>query len=134
MAKCVKAKELIITTPDKTGMFSEVASVMASNGININALCAYAMEGKAVFMMLTGNNKKAKAAAESKGWKAEEGEVVIVDLVNKVGAAKEIADKLKASNINLAYCYGTTCTCETDCACKLVLRSDNNDAIIAALK
>ncbi|MBU4343514.1 MAG: ACT domain-containing protein, partial [Candidatus Omnitrophica bacterium] len=57
MAKCVKTKELIITTPDKAGMLSEVSSVMASNGININALCAYAMEGKAIFMILTDDNQ-----------------------------------------------------------------------------
>lgn len=134
MAKCVKAKELVIATMDKAGMLSEVTSLMAANSINITAICAYAMEGKAIFMMLTGDNQKAKAAAESKGWKTKEDEVVVVDLVDKVGAAKEIGDKLKVKNVNLAHCYGTTCACATDCACRLVLKSDNNDAIIAALK
>ena len=134
MARCVKAKELVITTMDRAGMLSEVTSVMEANGINITALCAYTMEGNAIFMMLTGDNQKAKAAAESKGWKIKEDEVVVVDLVDKVGAAKEIGDKIKAKNVNLAYCYGTTCACAADCACRLVLKSDNNDAIIAALK
>ncbi|MFH1854204.1 MAG: ACT domain-containing protein [Candidatus Omnitrophota bacterium] len=134
MANCVKVKELVITTMNRAGMLSEVTSVMASNGINITALCAYTMEDNAIFMILTSDNKKAKAAAESKGWKIEENEVVALDLADKVGAAKEIGDKLKAKNINLSYCYGTTCACATDCACRLVLKSDDNDAIIAALK
>lgn len=134
MAKCSKEKELIITTVDKAGMLSEVTSAIASQDVNIIALCAYGMEGKAVFTMITSDNQKAKSLAASKGWKIEESEVVIVELVDKKGAAKEIADKLKAKNVNLRYCYGTTCTCAPDCACRLVLKSNNNDAIINALK
>jgi len=134
MAKCSKAKELIITTPDKAGMLSEVTSAIAAAGVNITAICAYSMEGKAVLMMVTSDDAKAKSAAQSKGWKTEDSEVVVVGLVDKVGSAKEISDKLKAKNVNLRYCYGTTCTCAPNCECRLVLKSDNNDAIIAALK
>ncbi|MFC1621268.1 hypothetical protein ACFL2G_03080 [Candidatus Omnitrophota bacterium] len=134
MAKCIKAKELAITTPDKVGMLSEVGSVMASNGINLNALCAYSMEGKAMFMMLTDDNQKAKLAAEKKGWDVKENEVVVVNVIDKVGATKEIGDKLKEKNVTLLYCYGTDCGCASERACRLVLKSDNNDAIIEALK
>ncbi len=135
MTKCSKAKELIITTEDKPGMLAEVSSAIAAQEVNISAICAYGMEGKARFMMVTSDNQKAKAQAVSKGWKVEDSDVVVIDLVDKLGAAKEIADKLKAKSVNLKYCYGTTCACSaSDCTCRLVLKSDNNDAIIAALK
>lgn len=134
MAKCSKAKELIITTEDRPGMLAEVTSTIASQGVNITAICAYGMQGKAIFTMLTSDNQKAKSAAKSKGWKTEDSEVVVVELPDKVGAAKEIADKLKAKNVNLKYCYGSTCTCAPNCVCRLVLKSDNNDAIVSALK
>lgn len=135
MAKCSKVKELRITTGDKPGMLAEVTSAIAAQGVNISAICAYGMKGKAIFMLLASDNEKAKSAAKSKGWKVEDSEVVVVELADKVGAAKEIGDKLKAKNINLTYCYGTTCTCSAEgCACRMVLKSDNNDAIIAALK
>lgn len=133
MAKCDKAKELIITTDDKAGMLAEVTSAIAAKGVNITTLCAYVMEGKAVFMMLTNDNKKGMSAAEDKGWKVEESEVVIIELGDKVGATKEIGDKLKAKNVNLKYCYGTTCTCSANCTCRLVLKSDDNDMLISAL-
>ncbi len=133
MTKCIKAKELIITTDDKAGMLAEVTSQVSSNGVNIVALCAYTMEGKAMFMMLTSDNKKVLSAASAKGWKAEESEVAVIELADKVGAAKEISEKLKAKNISLRYCYGTTCTCSADCTCRLVLKSDDTDAIVSAL-
>lgn len=134
MAKCSKAKELIITTQDRPGMLAEVTSEISGQGVNIAAVCAYGMEGKAVFMMVTSDNQKAKSQASLKGWKVDESDVVLVELVDKVGAAKEIADKLKAKGVNLKYLYGTTCKCAPDCACRLVLKAADNDAIIAALK
>lgn len=134
MAKSSKAKELIIATQDKPGMLSEVSSVISAQGVNITALCAYAMENKAVFMMITSDNQKAKSAAESKGWKTEDSEVVVVELTDKVGAAKEIADKLKAKNISLRYCYGTTCTCAPECACRLIIKAADSNAVLDAIK
>lgn len=134
MTKCSKGKELIVTTEDKLGMLAEITSVITGQGVNISAICAYGMEGKAIFMMLTSDNQKAKIQAESKGWKVEESDVVVVEMPDKVGAVKEIADKLKAKNINLIYIYGTTCTCPPNCACRLVLKSEDSDAIISALK
>ena len=134
MAKCAKAKELIVTTEDKAGMLAEITSVISEQGVNISALCAYGMEGKAVFMILTSDIKKARSAVEAKGWKADEKDVVVLDLPDNVGAAKKISDRLKAKNVNLKYCYGTTCVCSADCASRLVLASDDNDAILAALK
>jgi hypothetical protein len=134
MAKCSKAKELIITTEDSIGMLAEVTSAMAGQGVNISAICAYGMQGKAVFMLLTSDNNKAVSAAKAKGWKTEESEVAVVELANKVGAAKEIADKLKAKKVNLTYCYGTTCTCTPNCNCRIVLKTDDVNAVINALK
>ncbi len=134
MAKCSKVKELIITTENKPGMLAEVTSAITGQGVNISAVCAYSMEGKAVFMLLTSDEKKAKSAAGAKGWKVEESDVVVVELPDKVGAAKQIADKLKAKGVNLNYIYGTTCTCSPDCASRLVMKADNNDTAISALK
>lgn len=134
MTKCSKGKELIVTTEDKLGMLAEITSVITGQGVNISAICAYGMEGKAIFMMLTSDNQKAKIQAESKGWKVEESDVVVVEMPDKVGAVKEIADKLKAKNVNLIYIYGTTCTCSPSCACRLVLKSEDSDAMISALK
>jgi len=134
MTKCKKTEELLITTEDSPGMLAEIRAVIASEGVNIAAICAYGMEGKATFMMVTSDNEKAKSAAISNGWEVEESEVVVIDLVNKVGAAKEIADRLKGKKVNLRYCYGTTTTSAADSLCMLVLKSDNNNAIIDALK
>ncbi|MFH1782823.1 MAG: ACT domain-containing protein [Candidatus Omnitrophota bacterium] len=134
MTKCSKVKELIITTHDSPGMLAEITSAISEKGVNIEGICAYAMEGKAIFYMITENNQKAKEACVAKNWPFEESDVVTVELPDIVGAAKEMGKKLKAKNVNLKYCYGTTADPKKGGKAKIVLRSDDNDKIIDALK
>ena len=111
MAKANKVKEIVATAPDKAGMLAEVTGAVAGTGVNILALCAYAMEGKAVFMMVTSDNGKASSALKAKNISVRETDAVSVTLSNKPGAAKELADKLGRAGVSLSYCYGSTGNC-----------------------
>lgn len=132
MAKCIKAKELQIMTEDKAGMLAEVTTLVSSGGVNIEALCAYGgmQDNKATFLLVTNNNAKVKEAATSKGWGVEEHDVAVITIPDKVGTAKEVADKLKKNNISLLYCYVTT---SGSADCRLVARAEDTDAIVRAL-
>jgi len=132
MADIRKVEQLTVTTEDKPGMLADVSGVIASQKVNIEAICAYGMEGKAVFYLVTKDNAKAKQAFLAKGWQVKEEEVVMLDLENKPGSLSGVAAKLKSQNVNLMYCYGTTCT--ASCPARFVLKADNNDAAIKALK
>jgi len=134
MPKSTKEKELLIITEDKVGMLEEVTGTIAQVKVNFVALCAYAMEGTARFLMVTSDNRKAKQAAEAKGWKTEEHDVVVVEIHNQVGAGHEIAKKLKDKNINIHYCYGSTSLTLTKIPCALVIKTDDADATLTALE
>ena len=132
MADIRKVQQLTVTTADKPGMLAEVASVVAEQKVNIEAICAYGQKGKAIFYLVTSDNAKAKQALLAKGWQVKEEEVVMLDLENKPGALANVAAKLKAQNVNLKFCYGTTCT--ATCPARFILKADNNDAAIGAIK
>ena len=132
MSNVRKLKQLTLTTPDKPGMLAEVTGVLAAQGVNIEAICAYGMKGEAVFYLVTQDNTKAKQTFQAKGWQVKEEEVVLVELENRPGALAAISNKLKTQNSNLSYCYGTACA--GPCACPIILKSENNDSIIKALK
>ncbi len=127
-----KAKQLIIVTEDKPGMLAEVSGVLAKDKINLEAICAYGMEKKAIFEVICSDNQKAKIALSAKGWQVKEDDVVVVGLENRPGALSMIANKLKAKNINLVYCYGSACS--GSCECRFVFKAEDNDSAIAALK
>ena len=133
MAKCTKEKELLVITDDAVGLLEAVTGAISKAGINIIALCAYNMEGTARFHIITNDERRAKKAAEAQGWKTEESDVAVIEVHNDVGAGHAIAEKLKAQNINIQYCYGSTSFTLSDCPCSLVVKCDNPDAVIAAV-
>jgi len=128
-----KVKQLVVTTADKPGLLADISKAVAKQGVNFEAICAYGMEGKAVFYLVCSDHRKAKAALKKKGFKVKEEEVVILGLENKPGSLSEVAEKLKSKKINLVYCYGSACDCLCDC-CRLVFKAENNDKAIAALR
>lgn len=108
MAKAKQIKEIAAVTPNKAGMLAEVTNAIASAGVNIIALNAYSMGDKAKFLVVTDNNEKAMKVLKNKKFEVKEDDVLSVALSNKVGAVKELADKLQKSGVDLDYCYGST--------------------------
>lgn len=127
-----KATQLVVTSQDRAGMLADVSGVFSQAGINMTAICAYGMEGKAVFYIICDSNEKAKAALAAKGWEIKEEEVLIIRITNESGVLNAIAEKFKQNNINLLYCYGSTC--ESKCLCQMVVKGQDNEAVIQALK
>ena len=132
MAKAKLVSQLLVEAPNKVGMMAEVTSAIAGAGVNIEGICAYGMEGKAEFMIITDNNAKAQEALGKKGWVIKTEEVVSVTLDNEVGAAKEMADKIKQAGIDIRYIYGTTCGIK-DCSSTIVVASKDNKGIVRAI-
>lgn len=132
MAQAKLVSQLLVETPNKVGMMAEVASVISGAGVNIEGICAYSMQDKAEFMILTNDNSKAQDALGKKGWTVKSEEVIVVTLDNKVGAAKEIADKIKQASVDIRYLYGTTCGIE-DCSSTIVIASKDNKGVIKAI-
>ena len=132
MGKARLEKQLIASCDNKVGKFADVTAVLAEAKVNLKAICAWGMEGKAYFAFLTSDNVKASSGLKSKGFKVEEHEAVAVNLEDKIGAAAAIAKKIKAAGIDLEYVYGTTCGCK-DSSALLVLESKENAKLVSVI-
>ena len=93
MAQAQKKKELQIMTDDKAGMLAEVTSLISNAGVNIEAMCAYGMQGKGTFLLITSDNAKVKEAAVKKGWEVSENDVLVTTVGDQAGTANEVAQK-----------------------------------------
>lgn len=107
MAKARKSKQLSLTMPNKVGLLLEISTAIASAKVNIYAICAYGMEGKAYFMLVTDNNAKAKKALGILGADVTENDVISVELFNKVGELQKVAKKIADAGVDINYMYGT---------------------------
>lgn len=110
MAKAKKSRQLSFTMPNRVGLLLEVSTAIAKAKVNINAICAYEMENKAYFMLITESNAKAKKALAPLGVEIEEEDVISVDLPNKVGEMQKVAKKIAEAGIDINYMYGTAGT------------------------
>lgn len=60
MAKAKKSKQLSFSIRNRVGLLSEISTAITNAKVNMYAICAYGMEGKAYFMLVTDSNAKTK--------------------------------------------------------------------------
>lgn len=107
MAKAKKVKQVTFTMPNRVGLLSEITQAVSGANVNILGIYAYEMAETAHFAMITDSVAKTKKALSSIGVDASEEEVVSVEMPNKVGELKKVAQKLGEAGINIEYVYGT---------------------------
>lgn len=125
-------KQLLITVDNQVGVLSHVTEVISSAGINMVALCAYAVANQGIIMVVTQDNAKAKQLLTAKGYIVREEEVVILTVENKPGALQTLTQKIADAGIDITLMYGSVD--KNVAATTIVLLSQYNNAILKALK
>ena len=118
MAKARKVKEIRLFMLDKIGLLSEVTTAIAKAKVNINTICAYAMENHAFFMLTTSSHAKAKKALAPLGFGIEEKDVIQVEVPNKPGELQKVAEKIADAGVDIEYMYATTGGSKATCIFK----------------
>jgi len=108
MEKVTSEKQLKITTKNRPGTLSEVAGLIAADGVNIENFCAYSCGGQAILHLITSDNEKAGRALAGRGFDIEEQEVILLRLWNRPGTLASVTSRLKPHGINLDHIYGTS--------------------------
>jgi hypothetical protein len=108
MEKVIKARQLTVVIDNAMGRLAHVTGVVADAGVNIENVCAYSVDGIAVFHFLTDDNEKAREALEKEGFRVMDTEVILLQLWNRPGSLSAVATKFRQQAINLQYVYGTS--------------------------
>ncbi len=130
MAKAKKVKQINFETRNKVGLLSTVTTALSSARINIKAVCAYGMDKKAYFMLVTSNNAKARKILAKLKAKTVEDDVIAVEMSSGVGQLKKIAVKISNAGINIHYMYGTVGKGKTSIC---IFKTDNNRKALQVL-
>ncbi len=132
MSKARAGKELHIVAENRIGTLSEISQWLADKGINIRAVSAYVDADKAHFVFITSDNKKAMEILRAREMQPQEQEVVIVEMLDKIGMLKDAAKKLKAADVDITNIYGTATNNPTSPG-MLVLDTSNNRKAISLI-
>lgn len=119
-------KEIVVSCENKIGSLANISKILADHDINIEGAAGYAEDGEAKIMLVTDDNLRAKEAIQKAGYKSvKESEAVMVDMMNKPGALKNLTAKLASEKIDIKYTYGTACA--EACPARIILSTSNNE-------
>jgi hypothetical protein len=132
MIKATLDRQLMVFTSNQIGSLAEITSIISSSGINLVAICAYAIQDKVAIMLVTEDNNAARKLLESQDCKVQEEEVVLLTLDNKPGALQAVTERIAQSGIDLKLIYGSSDP--TAQLCRIVLISENNLDVMMIIK
>lgn len=132
MIKASFSRQLMVKTNDQVGTLAELTHIISSSGINLTAMCAYAVDKNVYVMFVTEDNNEAKALLGKHGFQVEEEEIVLLAIANQPGSLQRFTDKIAAAGIDLRLAYGSV---DKDAAvCQIVLISSDNHDMMMVIK
>lgn len=100
-----RVTEIYVVLENRPSMLGELCSVMADNGVNIEAIGVF--HDSAKIMVQQSNLNNAVKLLEKLNYTTELRDVFRVDVENKPGALAEVTTRIGEEGVNIEYCYGT---------------------------
>ncbi len=107
MPKAKKYTELIVVSNNTQGTFTQIATPLRENKINIVGYCAYAWGNEAAFRIITNNNTAANEVLANNGWTVSENPTVLWESSNRPGALEKATEALTSAGVNIYSTYTT---------------------------
>lgn len=126
-------EEIIITTKNKVGLLADIATMLANQGVNVEAASGYESNGSAILRLVTNANLGIVAELRAKKYKSvKEAEVVLVELSNKPGTLKVVTTELGKNKIDIK-CLYVTSSSGGGSSSRIVLSTSDNEKAMALL-
>jgi len=132
MTNAMLATQLQIQVTNEVGTLSQITNTISLSGINLIAICAYAVDNNGMIMFVTEDNRRAKKVLESKNYNVSEEEIVLLTLSNKPGTLQAVTQRIADSGLDLTLVYGGVEP--KGKKSQIVLISENNTAVLTAVK
>ncbi len=97
--------ELCLRLPNSPGALDRLCRVLGDAGVNIVAL---SVEATGTLRMVVDNPLRAAGALEEADYRAEQRDVLFLELPNGPGALADAARLLAGAGVNVEYVYATT--------------------------
>lgn len=99
-------KEILVIAENDVGTLASIAENLGSVGVNIEAISAYGLDGKAVFRIITGDAiTTMKILSKIPNVKVKEADTIIYKMSNRPGELGKITRKLADKGVSLESLY-----------------------------
>lgn len=126
-------EEIIVTAKNKVGLLADIATMLANQGVNVEAASGYEIGDTARLRLVTNANLGIVAELREKKYKAvKEAEVVLVEISNKPGVLKVVTTELGKNKIDIKCLYVTSSSAGSSSS-RMVLSTSDNEKAMALL-
>ncbi len=99
-------KEIIVVAGNDVGSLAQVAEALGATGVNIEAISAYGLDGKAIFRIITGDvSTTLRSLSKVPNIEVKEADVIVYKMINRPGELAKVTRKLANRGVNLESLY-----------------------------
>ena len=99
--------QIIVTLKNQPGQLAKLCRLLAERSINIEAISAIEGVEHGVVRLITSDQGKCTQMLAENGFCVIEGDVLVIELTDKIGALARLSSALAEAEINIDYLYGS---------------------------
>ena len=100
-------RQITVALANQPGQLAAICKLLSTQAINIEALSLIDSLEQGVVRLLTSDPEACKKVLQLNGFYVIEGEVLVLDLFDRVGKLSEITATLAEAKVNVDYVYGS---------------------------
>ena len=100
-------RQVTVALENQPGQLAAICSILSENAVNIEAISVIDSIEQGVVRLITSDPTKCKQVLQAKGFYVIEGDVLVLDLFDRIGKLAQICSELAEAKINIDYVYGS---------------------------
>jgi hypothetical protein len=100
-------RQISVALANQPGQLAAICKLLSTHAINIEALSLVDSLEQGVVRLLTSDPEACKKILQSSGFYVIDGEVLVLDLFDRLGKLAEITAALAEAKVNVDYVYGS---------------------------
>jgi hypothetical protein len=100
-------RQITVALANQPGQLAAICKLLSTHAINIEALSLIDSLEQGLVRLLTSDPEACKKVLQSSGFYAIDGEVLVLDLFDRLGKLAEITAVLAEAKVNVDYVYGS---------------------------
>jgi hypothetical protein len=101
-------QQISVALENRPGQLATICRLLAEAGINIDGVAVIDSPEQGVIRLMTSDPNRCHSLLSGAGFYVLVGEVLVLDIIDKVGRLAQLSAALAEAKINIDYVYGTT--------------------------
>jgi hypothetical protein len=100
-------RQITVALENQPGQLAAICTILSENAVNIEAISVIDSIEQGVVRLITSDPVKCKQVLQAKGFYVIEGDVLVLDLFDRIGKLAQLCSELAKAKINIDYVYGS---------------------------